>query len=304
MAINLRTRSRRLALPLLAGGLFIFALVSVVQPPRTRADPPVAPPRNAIGNTVAGVGIIEPQSELIEIATELPGVVRTLHVSPGERIGKGAPLFTLDDRAARADLAAAEAALRQAEVVLADERQKLGMIEAVEDRRAVSTDELQRRRFAVERALAARDQARAQVEAQRVGLARLTVTAPVEGRVYRINIRPGEYAANGGATPLLTMGADARLHVRVEIDEADAARFDSSGRAYGVLRGAPDRHIPLRFERAEPQVIEKRALSGGSERVDTRVVELIYSFDSAATRAFLGQRMDVFVAAAGSRSNG
>jgi len=79
---------------------------------------------------------------------------------------------------------------------------------------------------------------------------------------------------------------------------ADAARLSRSGRAYGTLRGQANRRIPLTLVRIEPQVVEKRALSGGSERVDTRVVEAIYSFDPAQAPAYLGQRMDVFVEAA------
>ena len=88
--------------------------------------------------------------------------------------------------------------------------------------------------------------------------------------------------------------------MRAEFDEADAGRLRTDGRAYGVLRGQPGRRIPLTFVRVEPQVVEKRALAGGSERVDTRVVEAIYSFDPASVNAYLGQRMDVFVEAAAS----
>ena len=37
------------------------------------------------------------------------------------------------------------------------------------------------------------------------------------------------------------------------------------------------------------------ALAGGAERVDTRVVQVLYSFDPVRHSAYLGQRMDVFV---------
>jgi multidrug resistance efflux pump len=193
-------------------------------------------------------------------------------------------------------------------VALADERQRLSLFEAVDDARALSADELARRRFAVSRAEAALAQARAavavaeaQVRARTVDLDRLTVAAPIGGRVFRVDVRPGEYAAAGPtAAPLIALGDDARLHVRAEFDEADAPRLDRDGRAYGVLRGQTGRRIPLTLVRIEPQVVEKRALAGGSERVDTRVVEVLYAFDPAADPAWLGQRMDVFVEAAAS----
>lgn len=313
MPTNLRQRISRLVLPVLAGGCLVFAVAAVIRPERTRADPPATPPSAASASVVAGIGTIEPQSELIAVAAEVPGVVRSVLVQPGDRVTQGQPLFRLDARAAEAavatalaDAASAEAAARQAAVALADERQRLSLFEAVDDPRALSGDELERRRFAVRRAEAAEAQARAnaaaaraQAQARRVDLDRLTVTAPIAGRIFRIDVRPGEFAPAGQATqPLIAMGEDARLHVRTEFDEADSARLNRTGRAYGVLRGQPNRRIPLTLVRIEPEVVEKRALSGGSERVDTRVVEAIYSFDPASAPAYLGQRMDVFVEAA------
>ncbi|HEV7227300.1 efflux RND transporter periplasmic adaptor subunit [Brevundimonas sp.] len=313
MSTSLRKRLSNLALPIAAGGLLIFAVSTVIQPARTRAQPPAAPATSPLDRSLSGVGTVEPESELISVATELSGVVTRVLVRPGEAVQAGQPLFVLDARAATAALAAAEAdvevaraTLRQAEVALADERQRLSLFEAVDDPRALAVDELDRRRFAVRRAEAAVGAARAQVRSaeaavrvRRTDLARLTVSAPIAGRVYRVDVRPGEFAAAGpAAQPLIALGADGRLHVRAEFDEADLGRLRTNGRAYGVLRGRSDVRAPLTFVRVEPQAVEKRALSGGSERVDTRVVEVLYAFDPVAHPAFLGQRMDVFVEAA------
>jgi len=312
MSTDVRRLASRAALPLISAGLFVFAVSTVIQPGRTRAEPPAAPPTAPASSALAGVGVVEPESELIAVATELPGVVRQVAVQAGDRVTRGQPLFVLDTRAARAALTAAsadatsaDAAVRVAEAALADERQRLSLFDIVDDPRAVSTDERERRRFAVRRAEAAVGQARAQAQAARAQVAvrrtdlnRLTVTAPIDGRIYRVDVRPGEYASAGpSTTPAMTLGADGRLHVRAEFDEADAGRLRVNGRAQGVLRGSPGQLIPLTFVRAEPQVVEKRALSGGSERVDTRVVEVIYSFDPVDVPAYLGQRMDVFVGA-------
>jgi HlyD family secretion protein len=317
MSIRVRQIASRAVLPLTALGLFVFAVSTVIQPPRSRADPPTQPASSGFGATLAGTGVVEPRSEMIAVATELPGVVRSVSVAPGERVSAGQTLFTLDARAAaaglaaaRADAASALAAAAAAEVVLADERQRLSLFEQVDDPRALSADEIERRRFAVRRAAAALDQARAQARAaqamagvRQTDLDRLTVTAPIDGRVYRVNVRPGEYAAAGpAAQPLMTLGADGALHVRAEFDEADAPRLRPGARAQGVLRGQAAARIPLTFVRLEPQVVDKRALSGGSERVDTRVVQALYRFEPGPAPVYLGQRMDVFVEAAGAGS--
>lgn len=313
MPNNRRQFLLRLILPSIAAACMVFAIISVIRPERTRADPPARPPVAAFASGIAGTGTIEPRSELIAVAAEVPGVIRNVFVKPDDRVIRGQPLFSLDSRAAiaaletaRADAIAAEAATRQSEVVLADERQRLSLFEAVDDARALSADELERRRFAVRKAEAAAHQARAsagasraQVRARAVDLDRLTVAAPIDGRIFRVAVRPGEYASAGDATqPLVSMGDDSLLHVRAEFDEADAARLRPGAGAYGTLRGQAGTQIPLTLVRIEPQVVEKRALAGGSERVDTRVVEAIFSFDPSATPSYLGQRMDVFVSAA------
>ncbi len=70
----------------------------------------------------------------------------------------------------------------------------------------------------------------------------------------------------------------------------------AEGRAF--VRGNPSLQTGLRFVRFEPQVIPKRSLTGAStERVDTRVLQVIFSFDPAALPVFVGQQMDVFIQA-------
>jgi hypothetical protein len=92
----------------------------------------------------------------------------------------------------------------------------------------------------------------------------------------------------------MTIGATERLHVRVEIDESDISRFSEGSDAVAVPRGSSDRRLALSFVRIEPQASPKRALAGGSERVDARVVEIIYALEPGA-KAIVGQRLDVFI---------
>ena len=62
------------------------------------------------------------------------------------------------------------------------------------------------------------------------------------------------------------------------------------------MRGDPSRHVALKFERIEPYVVPKTALTGGStERIDTRVLQVIYSFDNAMLPIHIGQTVDVFI---------
>jgi multidrug resistance efflux pump len=148
---------------------------------------------------------------------------------------------------------------------------------------------------------AAVEQAKAQVEQTKVDLDRLVVRALVDGEVLQRNVRPGEYvgAPPGGA--LIVLGDVHTLHVRVDVDEHDAPRFRPGAAARGSLRGDPAHPFPLRFVRVEPYVIPKKSLTGdNTERVDTRVLQVIYAVDgvSAERPLYVGQQMDVFIDAA------
>jgi multidrug resistance efflux pump len=141
--------------------------------------------------------------------------------------------------------------------------------------------------------------ARAEVDRIRVEIDRRTIRAPVAGRVLQINIRPGEFAESGVlTTPLMVLGDDVRLRLRVDIDENDAGRVDPSARAVAVVRGRPELRTDLRFESIEPYVAPKKSLTGDTtERVDTRVLQVIYSFERATLPVYVGQRLDVFIQA-------
>ena len=95
---------------------------------------------------------------------------------------------------------------------------------------------------------------------------------------------------------LMVVGRLSPLHVRADIDEHDINEFHTDARAVLQLRGKDDRHFPLKFVRVEPYVVAKRWLTGdNTERVDTRVLQVVYELDATDLAAFVGQQVDVFV---------
>jgi hypothetical protein len=94
------------------------------------------------------------------------------------------------------------------------------------------------------------------------------------------------------------MGSLEELLIRVDIDENEAWRVERGARATASLRGNSGRRADLAFVRLEPYVIPKRSLTGlSTERVDTRVLQVIYSMPADALDAFPGQQVDVFIEA-------
>lgn len=302
-------------LPVLAAIGFSFGVYSVIQgnKPTPIAQPVAEPSNSPYPSFIAGAGIIEAKSQNISIGTPLGGIVQQVAVKVGDRVKAGDVLFRVDDREAlaelgvrKANLARAKAAVGEAEASVNDTLAMLKLIEAVTDRRAISTEDLDRRRNAHLIAKARLESARAQVlqteaelSAAQTTLDRLVIRAPVAGEVLQVNIRPGEFAGAGaGVMPLLVLGNLDQLHIRVDIDENDAWRFRKEGKAVAYLRGNRDFKTDLSLVWVEPYVIPKKSLTGdSSERVDTRVLQALYSFDRASLPAYVGQQMDVFIEA-------
>jgi multidrug resistance efflux pump len=136
----------------------------------------------------------------------------------------------------------------------------------------------------------------AQVRQTRTELERAVVRAPVDAAVLQVNVRAGEYAGNQPGQALMLLGAARALHVRVDIDERDVDRFAPGLPAQAVTRGAARRTYPLRFVRLEPYVVPKKSLTGdNTERVDTRVLQVIYALEPAGGPLYVGQQLDVFL---------
>ncbi|WP_337176894.1 HlyD family efflux transporter periplasmic adaptor subunit [Paludisphaera sp.] len=140
-------------------------------------------------------------------------------------------------------------------------------------------------------------QARGQVERTRLLIDRLVIRAPVDGEILQVNVRPGQIATLAWKEPMIVLGEVDRLHIRVDVDESDLARFRPGAPGVATLQGRPEPEFPLQFVRVEPYVVPKRSLAGdNTERVDTRVLRVIYALPEAPpAKVYVGQRMDVFI---------
>ena len=341
-------------LPLIAIGLLGFAgwFVWRTRPVTGDPPPPIAPAVNPYAAALAAAGIVEAQTENIAAGSATPGVVVEVLVNVGDDVQPGRPLFRLDDRDLRAELAVRKAeveraktdlvrleaeprpekipvqaaAVREAQSLLAREQDALKRARETFAQRVTTEEDLIAKQQAVRFAEAsvARAQAdldlleagswrydldvsraavkRAEAEAAHIetALDRLVVRALVAGRVLQVNVRPGEFVGAPPNQPLVVLGNIEKLHVRVDVDEYDIARFDQAASATAFPRGRLQQRYPLEFVRVEPFVVPKKSLTGDTtERVDTRVLQVIYEFDPAGRPPlFVGQQVDVYIDAA------
>lgn len=277
------------------------------------AQPITAPSVSPFKSFIAGSGILEASSDNISIGTQVNGIVDKIYVTTGEKVKKGDPLFSLDIRAAAADVAlktsqleTAKTVLDQANASLKNAQDEFNLINQVKDKRAYTKEEFITRennvliaKAAVSNAEASIGTAEAQLNASKVSLELYTISAPIDAEVLQSNIHIGEFAPAGLVnSPLMLLGSVVRYNARVNIDENDAWRFDKDAQAVLFLRGNVEFSTPLKFEYVEPYVIPKQTLTGDStERVDTRVFQVVYSYDPSALPSYLGQQVDVYIEA-------
>ena len=297
-------------------GVVAIILVSRTQAERQMAppgDPPIMPPQKPFTESVAATGILEALSENVAIGVPLPGLVTEVFVKVNDSIKKDQPLLKLDDRdllaeqlSLQAQQEISRAQIGVSEAQLAKLETQLARLTSVTDSRAVSRDDLDNRKLDVAVSQAQLAAAKAQLVAAETSLKRvallverLTVRAPRDGTIIQVNIRAGEYAATSPKTPAMILGDTGKLQIRADIDEQNATRIRAGQQAYGYLKGDPSVTFPLEFIRVEPYVIPKISLTGSStERVDTRVLQVIYSLTRPADPPlYVGQQVDVFIEA-------
>lgn len=304
-------------LPILAAAGFLFASYTVVS---SNKPVPIAPafvePSSApYEQFIAGAGIIEPQNENIAIGSPLARLVSKVAVKVGDKVSANTPLFYLDDREnqaeltlRKADLAKAKADVLVAKASVDDTQSLFDLANSVSDSRAISGEEVLKRKNALaiakaklESAMAFVEQAQAAILQTQTTLERLIVRAPIDSEVLQVNVRAGEFASAGALSkPLLILGDLKTLHVRVDIDENDAWRFNKNAKAVAYLRGNRQFKVDLQLAYLEPFVVPKKSLTGDStERVDTRVLQVLYQFNPKDLSVYVGQQMDVFIEANG-----
>ena len=147
---------------------------------------------DAVGKTVA--------REVVSVQPQVSGRVTQIHFTDGANVKIGDLLFTIDPRPYQAQLDQAEANVAQAEAALSLAKVNFARVEKVSDPRAVSRQDFDARKSAVETAEATLKQNRAAVENARLNLEYCTIRSPINGRAGQRAVDVGNVvSANNGS---------------------------------------------------------------------------------------------------------
>ena len=217
--------------------------------------------------TVTANGTLQPTRQ-VTLGSELSGTIRKVHVDVNDEVRAGQVLIELDTTKlddqitrSRATLASAQAAVRQAEATLAEQRAGLTRLQEVSrlsGGQVPSGTELDAARAALARAEAALGSARASVADATAALrmdetsrAKAEIRSPIDGVVLARSAEPGNaVAASLQAVTLLTLAQDLRqMKLQVKVDEADVGLVQAGQRASFSVSTWPARRFPAEIAR-------------------------------------------------------
>lgn len=228
-----RARSRRVVL-LVAIAIAVAALVAWYmfgdkeEAPKaaTESVPSVTvtvPGRSSVQAEITGTGSLAARREMpVGVAGE-GGIVTRVLVEPGDWVGAGQVLATVDrsvqtetaaSLAAQVQVARADAALAEAELERA---------QSLVGRGFISKADLQRREATRDSARARVRQAQATLDETRARNARLDIRAPAAGLVLSRGVEPGQIVSSASGT-LFRVAMGGQLELRAQLPEADLAR--------------------------------------------------------------------------------
>lgn len=217
---------------------------------------PVA--RRDISQVVKASGEIDPRVK-VNISAHVVGKIEKLYVEEGDWIERGKPFLTLEREAYisernrwDAQLRRARTDVRQAEVALADTRNKLERARRLEQEGIFSAELLENSQLQEQQAelrLAdAREaviQAQANLEKARDDLAKTTLYAPISGRVISLQAEEGEVVVSGTMNnPGSVIGVIADLSeilANVDVDETEVVNVRAGQPATLEVDAVPGR---------------------------------------------------------------
>jgi multidrug efflux system membrane fusion protein len=142
--------------------------------------------------------------EVVTVQPQVSGRITQILFTDGAEVHPGDPLFTIDPRPFQAQLDAAEATLAQAKAALSLAKTELARAGELIKTKAVSQQEYDTKRNAVEVADAQIRQNEAAVETARLNLEYTSIRSPIEGRTGHRLVDPGN-VVKANDTQLLTI---------------------------------------------------------------------------------------------------
>ena len=217
--------------------------------------------------TVSANGTLKP-TRSVNVGSELSGTVQRVLVDVNDQVKVGQVMVELDTakfndqvQRSRASLAAAQAQLAQSEATVKESQATLARFEEVaklSGGKVPSASELDSARASVDRAVAAKGSAEANVAVARANLStdvtnlsKASIRSPIDGVVLSRSVDPGNaVAASLQAVTLFSVAENlTQLELSANVDEADVGAVKVGQKASFTVSAYPSRKFPATITR-------------------------------------------------------
>jgi HlyD family secretion protein len=275
------------AVAAVAGLAYVSAQKNQTKPVDVRTE--VVEARNLVASVTAS-GQIQPKT-MVNISSDVAGKIVRLAIQEGDIVTKGQFLLQIDPEQVTAALQRAEAALSSSKAQEAQARANLMQAQKNFERsQAIKTQspalvsdealEQLRTQWEVNKALVEAaghsvDQAVASVRDAKQALSRTTITAPMTGKVTRLNVEEGETAIMGNlnrdAATLMTISDMSVLETKVRVDETDVARISVGDSALIQIDAFPDTTFVGRVVEISNSSVNSSSATSADQAIDYEV---------------------------------
>jgi len=141
--------------------------------------------------------------------------------------------------------------------------------------------------------------ARARLEEARARYVKTLIKSPIDGTVLRKHHRNGESVSNSSTAPdpILTIGDQGVLNVRVEVDETEVSKVRVGQKVYVTADAYGQQKFWGHVIRVREELGRKNIRTDEpTEHVDTKILETLVELDRGA-RLPVGLRVDAFIVA-------
>lgn len=184
----------------------------------------IVPGRQTVDRMISATGNLAARREMpVGVAGE-GGMVSAVLVEPGQWVGAGQVLATIDRRVQSQQAASLDAqiAVAQADARLA--QSELERAQALVARGFISKADIDRKTATRDSARARVNVARAQFQQAQASNSRLDIRAPAAGLILERKVEPGQIVS-GGSGMLFRMAKDGEIELLARLGESDLARM-------------------------------------------------------------------------------
>jgi len=187
--------------------------------------------------------------ETVEVRPRVSGHIQEVRFQSGQLVKKGDVLFVVDPRWHQADFERRNAEYEQAKVRLETAEREAKRTETLLSSKAISTEEAEARQSRFSEAKAALMASEAARNFAKLDLEYAEVRAPIDGRVSRAIITPGNFVSGvaGNATLLTTIVTVDPVYVYADFDENSLLRYNELVRAQ-KLPGGESGKVPVQLQ--------------------------------------------------------